>query len=128
MELINTFTRSPVGISYEEFCATLDNIFLQNAHIYVYEEQGLLIGTVKVLVEHKLHNNLRPVAHIEDVVVHQEYRKQGIGKQLVEYAKEVAISHNCYKTVLTCNKENCMFYKKCGFIEKGAEMTIYNEV
>ena len=125
MELINTFTRIPVSISYDEFCNGIDDIDKQNSHIYVIEEEGIIIGTMKVFIEHKLHNNLRPVAHIEDVVIHQKYRKQGLGTLLIEYAKDVAKSHNCYKTVLSCNKENVEFYKSRGFIEKGTEMTIY---
>jgi len=125
MELINTFTRHPTEITYEQFCRELDKIEHQNAHVFVMEKDGIIVGTLKVLIEHKLHNNFRPVGHIEDVVIHESHRKQGIGALFVEHAKRVCAEHSCYKIILACNKDNINFYKHCGFIEKGTEMTIY---
>lgn len=125
MKLINTFTRHPTEITYEQFCKALDKIEQQNAHIFVIEKDGIIIGTLKVLIEYKLHNNFRPVGHIEDVVIHESHRKQGIGTLFIEHANRVCVEHHCYKIVLTCNKDNVDFYKHSGFIEKGAEMTIY---
>lgn len=125
MNLINTFTRSIEEISYNKFCKSIDSIYNQNAYIYVIEEDNNIIGTIKIMIEYKLHNNLRPVAHIEDVVVHKSYRNRGLGKLLIDHAKEISNNHNCYKIVLSCNKENIEFYKRSGFIEKGSEMTIY---
>jgi glucosamine-phosphate N-acetyltransferase len=127
MELINTFTRKPTVITYDLFCKELDKIRQQNAYIFVIEKNEIIIGTLKVIIEHKLHNNLRPVGHIEDVVVHELYRKQGLGTLFIEHAKRVCADHNCYKIVLACNKDNIDFYKHSNFIEKGAEMTIYLE-
>ena len=125
MNLINTFTRNPLPITYEEFCKQLDKIQQQNAHIFVIEKDEIIIGTFKVIIETKLHNNFRSVGHIEDVVIHESYRKQGFGTLLIEHAKHICTENNCYKVVLACNKDNVNFYKHCGFIEKGAEMTIY---
>jgi len=125
MNLINTFTRSIEEISYNKFCKSIDSIYNQNAYIYVIEEDNNIIGTIKIMIEYKLHNNLRPVAHIEDVVVHKSYRNRGLGKLLIDHAKEISNNNNCYKIVLSCNKENIEFYKRSGFIEKGSEMTIY---
>jgi len=125
MDLINTFTRIPIYISYEDFCKTVNLIRSQNAYIYVIEENNIIIGTIKIMIEHKLHNNLRNVAHIEDVVVHKSHRKHGLGTLLIQHAKEISLTHNCYKIVLSCNQDNIAFYKSNGFNEKGSEMTIY---
>lgn len=125
MDIINTFTGSVEEISYDNFCKAVDSIRNQNAYIYVIEEDNIIIGTIKVIIEYKLHNNLRSVAHIEDVVVHKDYRKRGLGTLLIEHAKEVSNSYNCYKIILSCNMNNIEFYKNRGFIEKGSEMTIY---
>ncbi len=127
MELINVFTRHPVAIGYEQFCKELDKIQQQNTNIFVIEKDGIIVGTIKVLIEYKLHNNFRPVAHIEDVAVHISYRKQGFGTLLVAHAKKVSIEHSCYKIILACNKDSINFYKQSGFIEKGTEMSIYLE-
>ena len=125
MELINTFTRHPVAITYEQFCKELDKIQQQNAHVFVMEKDGIIIGTLKVIIEHKLHNNFRPVGPIEDVVIHMAHRKQGLGTLLIEYARRICAEHRCYKIVLACNRDNIDFYKYNGFIEKGTEMTVY---
>ena len=127
MDLINTFTRQPIAITYEIFCKELDKIQQQNAHIFVIEKDGIIIGTLKVIIEHKLHNNFRPVGHIEDVAIHSSYRRQGLGTLMVEYSKQICAENKCYKIVLACNKDNIDFYKHSGFIEKGTEMTIYLE-
>jgi GNAT superfamily N-acetyltransferase len=125
MDLINTFTKHPVAITYEQFCKELDKIQQQNTSIFVIEKDGIIVGTLKVVIEHKLHNNFRPVGHIEDVVIHASYRRQGFGTMLIANAKQICIENNCYKITLACNKDNIDFYKCNEFIEKGTEMTIY---
>lgn len=125
MALINYFTRSPLDCSYEDFVCGLERIWAQNSHIFVIEDNSKIVGTIKVLIEHKLHNNQKPVGHIEDVVVCEEYRQKGIGNMLIQHGISVCKQMKCYKIVLACNSANVDFYKKCGFIEKGVEMSLY---
>lgn len=125
MKLINNFTKNPVTITYDNFCAAIDTIRQQNGHIFVIEDSEKIIGTVKILIEQKLHNNLKSIGHIEDLVIGEESRKNGYGMLLVNYCIDICKLNNCYKVVLGCNPTNIDFYKKSGFIEKGIEMTIY---
>jgi len=125
MELINTFTRVPKHILYEEFCEAYAEIKKQNGVIFVAVNDGALIGTIKLLIEKKLHNNFQSVGHIEDLTTHPSFRNMGTASQLIQVATDYCKSVNCYKIVLACNKEYTDFYMKRGFIIKGTEMSSY---
>ena len=125
MNLVNVFTKTPIMKTYDEFCKIVDIITLQNSKIYVIEKDGLIVSTLKIIIEQKLHNNFACVAHIEDVVTYPDYRGKGYASQLIEYAKNIGIENNCYKIVLCCNDNNISYYEKCGFIQKGEEMCLY---
>lgn len=125
LQLINTFTRNPEMKSYEEFCFILDKINNQQSFIFVIEHDNKIVSTIKCLVEQKLHNNFKCVLHIEDLVTHKDYMKQGLATKLLQYAFNLAKECNCYKIVLCSNPENCNFYLHKGFIQKGVEFTKY---
>jgi len=76
-------------------------------------------------LENKIHNNLRKVGHIEDMVVSEEYRSNGVGKLLLKELIKIGKENNCYKIVLECNPDISQFYEKNGFIKKGTEMSLY---
>lgn len=125
MDLINTFTRNPLPVSYDEFCKVREAITQQGGILFVALDGNHIVGTLKLVIEQKLHNNLKSVAHLEDIVTLPTLRKSGIASQLIEHSLNECKSHNCYKIVLSCNRELVEFYKHKGFIEKGSEMTIY---
>lgn len=126
LDLINTFTRYPENKSYTDFCTILDKIVSQNSHIFVIEENGIIISSIKILIEQKLHNNFESVLHIEDLVTHKDYRKLGLASKLIKYIIDISIIHNCYKIVLCSNMDNEDFYLKQKFIKKGVEFSLYN--
>lgn len=125
MEVINTFTRHPNNITFEQFTEHLAKAINQNAVILVaHTNEGRIIGTVKILIEYKLHNNLTKMAHIEDVAVHKDYRKQHIGTHLVGEA--LKYTDDCYKVVLSCKPELVPFYERHRFNHSGSTLTLYN--
>lgn len=125
LDVINTFTRHPNTITYEQFKEHLVKTIAQNAIILVaHTQDGHIVGTIKILIEYKLHNNLGKMAHIEDVVVHKDYRKQHIGTQLVEEA--LKYTKDCYKVVLSCKPELVAFYQRHHFNHSGSTLTLYN--
>lgn len=125
MDVINTFTRHPVDITFEQFKDHLAKAINQNAVILVaHTDEGRIIGSVKVLIEYKLHNNLAKMAHIEDVAVHKDYRKQHIGTQLV--AEALTYTNECYKVVLSCKPDLMPFYERHHFNHCGNTLTLYN--
>lgn len=125
MDVINIFTRHPLEISYDAFKVYLKKTINQNAIILVaLDNNNNIIGTVKVLKEYKLHNNLNVMAHIEDVAVKEEYRHMKIGSKLIEKALEY--TKDCYKVVLNCKTDLVPFYSKMRFIHSGDALTLYN--
>jgi glucosamine-phosphate N-acetyltransferase len=79
------------------------------------------------LVETKLLHNFGKVGHIEDIVIHTDYRKHGLGKRMVHALTSISRELGCYKTILDCSEENSGFYEKCDFEIKGTQMAKYHE-
>lgn len=105
------------------------NDFLsKNKEIYwISNENNDVIGTGTMFIENKVIHNFGKVAHIEDVVIDNKYRGKGLGKILINFLTEKAITEKCYKIILDCNEKNKIFYEKCGFKSNGYNMSIYNE-
>jgi glucosamine-phosphate N-acetyltransferase len=119
--LVNHFTKE-LDIS---MLSTLENNISELEHTIVAVYHNKIIGTGRLVHHHKAHNNFKQVGHIEDVVVDEKYRKSGVGKLIVKHLVSYAYKIDCYKVVLCCNPENVGFYEKCGFKQKGTEMSIY---
>jgi predicted GNAT family N-acyltransferase len=126
MDIINIFTRNPLEVSYNGFEEYLKKTLDQNAIILVAEVDNIIIGTLKILKEYKLHNNFTMMAHIEDVVVHEDYRHMKIASSLIEKALEY--TKDCYKTTLSCKTELKTLYEKAGFCQAGIALTLYNSI
>mgnify|MGYP003387213386 CR=1 FL=1 len=112
-------------IKYDDF---VDRLNQTSQKIFVIKDNNQIIGTASVFIEHKFIHKLSNVGHIEDVVVNLEYRKQGIGKLLVDHCVEYAKEKQCYKIILNCASHNISFYEKCGFKSKNVEMSLYTEL
>ena len=94
--------------------------------VLVVEKDNLIIATMTVLIERKFIHGGSKVLHVEDVIVHPFYQKQGIGKKLVQEALRIAVEEHCYKTILDCSRENIPFYESCGFQNKQCQMSVYH--
>ncbi len=93
--------------------------------LLVYGEGGKIIGTATVTKRENLTHQGRPAAYIENVVTDKKYRRQGIGKKLVDECLKIARRWNCYKVNLICELELARFYGKSGFEKfKGIAMRV----
>lgn len=113
INLLSQLSKMNIDVSDEAF-----NIFvaqLNNSHMVKVIKDGSdkIIGTITIFIENKIIHNNGKVGHIEDVVVDSEYRKKGIGKKLLEHAREIC--KDCYKIILNCDDDKIDFYTKCGF-------------
>jgi len=124
INLLNQLTSCP-DMSYSEYHHQLINITTQNGHIYVVEHNNKIIASATLLIEYKLIHNNGKVGHIEDVVVNNEFRNNGLGKQLITHCLQEAKQMNCYKVILDCNQDNVDFYIKCGLTQKEIQMVKY---
>ncbi|CAK8683610.1 unnamed protein product [Clavelina lepadiformis] len=56
--------------------------------------------------------------YIEDIMVLKEFRREGIGKEFIKMANQIALSEGCIECKLSCLKWNIpamSLYKKLGF-------------
>ncbi|KAL0220957.1 hypothetical protein RCL1_000811 [Eukaryota sp. TZLM3-RCL] len=113
-------------VSELKFQITFDNL-PDDTYVYVIEDvqSGKVVAAATLLVEQKFIHQCGKVGHIEDVVVASNYRRQNLGRSLVERLSQIAEQEGCYKTILDCADHNVLFYEKCGLEVKGVEMGIY---
>jgi glucosamine-phosphate N-acetyltransferase len=127
-ELLSQLTFSPT-VSFEKFSHTFESIEQNgNTHVMVIEDSvsGTIIGCGTIVIEQKYIHGCGCIGHIEDVVVHKDYRKQRIGNNIVEHLLNIGKDKNCYKVILDCSTENVKFYMKCGLKKSHSEnMVLY---
>ena len=101
----------PDKITKNEFDLFVDNLS-KNHIVKVIKYKNKIIASITLLKETKILHNFKKICHIEDVVVDKEFRGHGLGKKLIEIAKNECI--DCYKITLYCNDDNVKFYEKYG--------------
>jgi len=111
-------------INFIQFKNFVNN--LSNKHIIIIiEDNNKIIGSGTLLIENKVIHNMGLVAHIEDIVIHNNYKKQGLGKKIIDELINISIQSNCYKIILDCNEKNVNFYQNSGFKQKEIQMVKY---
>jgi glucosamine-phosphate N-acetyltransferase len=108
-------------ITKNEFDLFIDNL-TDNHIIKVIKCENNIIATITILKETKILHNFKKVGHIEDVVVDEYFRGYGLGKKLIEIAKNECV--DCYKITLYCKDHNVSFYEKLGFVKNTNQMTL----
>ena len=87
-------------------------------HIIVAEENGKLVSSCVLIIVPNLTHHQRPYALVENVITDEEFRNRGFATACLNYAKEIALTENCYKIMLlTGSKEDATlrFYEKAGY-------------
>jgi len=90
--------------------------------VYVAEIDGKIAGTFALLIMDTLGNRCRPAGVVEDVVVSERARDQGIGRAMMEFALERCRERGCYKMALSSNLSRDAahrFYESLGFEKHG---------
>lgn len=104
---------------------------MQSGHIryFVAEEAGRLLSTCNIAIIPNLTRAVRPFAVIENVVTHQDAKRKGYGRAVMEKAIEYARVHNCYKVMLLSSSyrpEAHQFYENLGFDGTKKKGYVYN--
>ncbi|MHB8125538.1 MAG: GNAT family N-acetyltransferase [Desulfitobacteriaceae bacterium] len=84
----------------------------------VAEIDGLVIGTLTLIIIPNLGHHGQPWATIDNVVVAVDFQDHGIGTELMAVAGKIAAEQKCYKLVLSSNlvrKEAHGFYEHLGW-------------
>jgi GNAT superfamily N-acetyltransferase len=99
--------------------------FINNSPIdslYVYDVNGSVIGLLGFRIRENIEENSR-YGEISAIVVDSDYQQQGIGKQLIEFAEQLAKDLNCKGTWLVSGfgreEKAHQFYKSLGYVSTG---------
>ena len=85
-----------------------------------------VIGSGTLLIEQKIIHNYGKVGHIEDIVIDNNMRGQGLGKKIINYLISKAKIYNCYKIILGCDDSKVDFYKKCNLYN--SKIKVINQI
>jgi ribosomal protein S18 acetylase RimI-like enzyme len=121
LELYKHLNPDDPVLSNDERLKSIWNEIIENPDHFclVIEEDNLLVSSCIVVVIKNLTRNARPYALIENVITHENYRKQGFGTAIIKRSIEIAKEKNCYKVMLMTSrkKESTLrFYESAGFL------------
>lgn len=90
----------------------------KNMHYIVADSDGQLVASCVLIIIPNLTRNARPYGLIENVVTHNNFRRNGYGTQILRKALDIAWEHSCYKVMLLSGSKQegiLRFYEKAGF-------------
>lgn len=99
----------------------------KNSYYIVAIENDNIVGVLTSELQEKLHRE-RLQLFIEDLIVEESKRNNGIGKALIENAVSFAKDNNCEVVELTSYKDNIKahkFYENNGFINHSIKFKMY---
>jgi glucosamine-phosphate N-acetyltransferase len=104
-----------IGLTPEEAEAVWRSPQRSHTTTWVAVYGDRVVGTATLIVEQKFIHRGGLVGHIEDVAVHRDFRRCGIGSRLVGHATEQAVIKGCYKVILNCHDPVQPFYRQLGY-------------
>lgn len=112
---------------------TIDRVFAEitaspNQEFLVAEKEGSVVATLFLQIVPNLSHNTCPWVILENMIVDSRYRRQGIGRRLVEYAFNRAREAGCYKVQLLSNNRRHdahQFYRSMGFKDSAVGFRLY---
>ena len=107
------------AITEQQTLRNISALMESNYHgVFVAVHEQKVVGWVGVTCNISLESP--PLCEIRGLVVHEQYRSQGIGKVLIEKAKQWSREKGVSKLRLRCNIKRTgaiLFYQKTGFSE-----------
>jgi len=105
-------------IEYKNYVKLWHYIETHNIKYFLAKDNNDIIGLCFLCVIPNLTRSGKSIGFIEHVIIDKNYRKKGIGKNLMEKVIEYAKECNCYKVIIQSGKERKIahkFYEKIGF-------------
>ena len=90
--------------------------------IYVAVADGKIVGTFSLAILDNIAHMGACSGLVEDVVVAEDYRHKGVGRQMMTYAMDRCKQKGCYKLALSSNVKRVdvhKFYESLGFKAHG---------
>jgi glucosamine-phosphate N-acetyltransferase len=108
---------SEVNLTPQEARPLLEDRCRAGVQTFVAVRGGRVVGTASLVAERKFIHAGGRVGHVEDVAVHRDFQRRGIGTKLVVHAVKRAQALGCYKVILDCFGPVAPFYSRLGFRE-----------
>jgi ribosomal protein S18 acetylase RimI-like enzyme len=91
--------------------------------VFVADLCGQVVGTAEAWVVPNLTRSARPIGIVENVVVRREFRRRGIGRQLIDAVVGHLEFAGCYKAqVVAMDDAALSFYRSVGFLESSVAL------
>lgn len=106
------------NLDNDSFIRALNN---PNNAVFVAEDNGKLIGFATLSIRDVIRYP-NPVGELDELFVLEEYRRQGVAKQLMEEIESAAKKHNCCRMFINSRFESEAshhFYVKIGYTKFG---------
>ena len=103
--------------SYSDALEKWDNFSNQNnsyALVIIYDNK--VVGYGSIFFVTKIRGG--KMAQIDEMVIHPDYKCQGLGRLLLKTLCDIAIKEKSYKVSLSCHENMIPFYKKNNFVQK----------
>jgi GNAT superfamily N-acetyltransferase len=97
------------------------------SHVLIARHGDAVVGFIDVTTRRTLHHDA-PSALIDELIVGEPYRGQGIGKRLIFATLDMCRQLGCSEvevSTLKSNHEARAFYKRCGFEEDSVLLEIH---
>lgn len=106
---------------YSRLASTVSSIIAAPGHCFlVAEADGSLVGMCSLIFSNSTWS-AAPVCELQDVIVGREYRRDDVGRGLVQAAEEIAQARGCARLFLLAESWNFgahAFYRNLGMREK----------
>mmetsp|Transcript_29284 Transcript_29284/g.52428 ORF Transcript_29284/g.52428 Transcript_29284/m.52428 type:complete len:164 (-) Transcript_29284:484-975(-) len=116
-------------LTEEKFLEAYAYISAHPDHYYdvvaVDRATGQLAGNGRLLIEQKFYRGCALKGYVEDIVVCQTHRQQGLGSLIIKTLLDIAKLRGCYRLGLHCKPELMGFYERLGFQGGSSHMSIY---
>lgn len=96
-------TLSPVSVLPERIETVANS---NNTHLLVCDDGGDIIATALVCLCQDVMFDNQPFALIENVVVSADYKREGIGKSIMDHIEAFCLEQDCSKIILQTSSEN----------------------
>ncbi|MDF3014326.1 MAG: family N-acetyltransferase [Cellvibrio sp.] len=108
-------TLSPVSVLPERIEAVANS---NATYLLVCDDAGEIIATALVCLCQDVMFDNQPFALVENVVVSADYKREGIGKSMMDYIEAFCLEQDCSKIMLQTSSENRAardFYTAMGY-------------
>ncbi|HCS65925.1 MAG TPA: N-acetyltransferase [Cellvibrio sp.] len=78
----------------------------EQTHLLVCDDSGEIIATALVCLCQDVMFDSQPFALVENVVVSADYKREGIGKSMMDYIEAFCLKQDCSKIMLQTSSKN----------------------